>query len=118
MGIRGVLRHNISRLYVRVDDHRSDSGTVLVKSSLSWCAGGIAVKDPILSVRLDLKPKKQQVLSATGHFLAVNKWLYKVEQYFDLIQLANATVHLLNDSRVSYATTRFTDPLLSDGKQF
>lgn len=44
----------------------------------------------------------------TRDLLVVNTWLYKVEQYFNLVQLANGSVALTDDNRISFATTLLT----------
>ena len=63
---------------------------------------------PNPSVSINLKPNKPVCFNGSRDFLVVNTWLYKVEQYFVLVQVANANVVLSDANRISFATTLLT----------
>lgn len=61
------------------------------------------------SVLINLKPNERQVFNGTRDFFTLNRWLYKVEQYFNVIQLANANFSLADGNRISYDTNLLID---------
>lgn len=61
-----------------------------------------------ISVLINLKRNKPKGFSGKRYFLVVNLWLYKVEQYFNLMQVLNANVVLTDASRISFSTTLLT----------
>lgn len=57
---------------------------------------------------IGLKPNKPENYDGQRDFFIVNTWLYKVEQYLAIVQLANSAVELNDANLVMYASTFLT----------
>lgn len=57
-----------------------------------------------------IKPNKPEAYNGKRDFLAVHTWLYKMEQYFHLIQMVNPEMQLAENDRVTFAASFLTGP--------
>ena len=55
----------------------------------------------------NLKPQKPELFSGRRDAVAVNTWLYQVEMYLNLLQVAKPEIALDSVTRVSFASTLF-----------
>lgn len=54
---------------------------------------------------INLKPNKPETYDGRRDFLAVNTWLFNVEQYLLLSQLSNPNVPIADESRIRFASS-------------
>jgi len=83
--------------------HRSQSLLFSFKFYKMAAAGGAGGVGSI-----NLRPNKPDAFDGTRDFLVVNTWVYKVEQYLALAQLANPTAPMTDANRIMYASTFLT----------
>ena len=57
---------------------------------------------------VSLEPSKPESFDGKRDCLVVNTWLYKVEQYLNLVQLTSPGMVLTHGNRILYASTFLT----------
>lgn len=65
---------------------------------------GVDVKGAHSFIGVNLRPNSPESFNGKRELLVVNTWLYKLDQYFNLIQLAQSNP-ISDQNKITYAST-------------